>query len=65
MNFVRVILRPDEGTSDRATERAEAFERVCLPEFNSGGFMYGWRHRVHDPVGVAGVHADDDTVEEE
>ena len=40
MNFVRVILRPDEGTSDRATDRAEAFERVCLPEFNSDGFMY-------------------------
>ena len=40
MNFVRVILRPDEGTSDHATDRAEAFERVCLPEFNSDGFMY-------------------------
>ena len=40
MNFVRVILRPDEGASDRATDRAEAFERVCLPEFNSDGFMY-------------------------
>jgi len=40
MNFVRVILRPGGETDERATDRAEAFERVCLPEFNAAGFMY-------------------------
>lgn len=46
MNYARVMSRAEEGSAttseEPSTSRAETFGRVCLPEFNSNGFMHAY-----------------------
>jgi len=63
MNYARVMSRAEADSAttseEPSTSRAETFGRVCLPEFNSNGFMHAYVSYV-----VAQVQKNEDDDEE-